>query len=100
VFHNLCVGIGADMSTFTRLVDRFLMEHDLQEVPPDCLLGLYDGMTAREAKTRVMEEYKKWNSRVTHSDANIRARARRMLEIISQVRADLKTGKKYAAEQA
>jgi hypothetical protein len=47
-------------------------------------------MDLKAAKARLMEEYKKWNPRVTHSDDQIRARATHMLELISTTRAALK----------
>lgn len=90
VFYKLCIGIGLDMGAFTRLVDRFVMSHDLRDVPPGCLLGLYVGMDMAAAKTRLMEEYKKWNARVTHSDVKIRDRAAHMMQLISTARAELK----------
>lgn len=90
VFYDLCVGIGMDMGVFTRLVDRFILNKDLDGVPSGCLLGLYVGMDIETAKTRLMEEYKKWNARITHSDATVRNRAAYMLEIISSTRAELR----------
>ncbi|MCU0857179.1 MAG: hypothetical protein MUC65_02080, partial [Pontiellaceae bacterium] len=90
VFYDLCVGIGMDMGVFTRLVDRFILNNDLSGVPSGCLLGLYVGMDLETAKTRLMEEYKKWNARITHSDVAVRGRAAYMLETISTARAELR----------
>ena len=90
VFYNLCIGIGIEMSAFTRLVDRFIMSNDMEDVPSGCLLGLHVGMDLKEAKAQLMEEYKKWNTRITHSDEKIRARAKHMLELISTTRSALK----------
>ncbi len=90
VFYNLCVGIGIDMGAFTRLVDRFIMGHDLTDLSSGCLLGLHVGMDIKAAKARLMEEYTKWNARIIHSDETIRGRAKHMLELISSARAALK----------
>lgn len=90
VFYNLCIGIGMDMAVFTRLVDRFILNHDLEDVPAGALLGLHVGMDLKAVKARLTEEYKKWNPRVTHSDEKIRERAKSMLELISTTRSALK----------
>jgi hypothetical protein len=90
VFYNLCVGIGIDMGAFTRLVDRLVLSNDLTDLPSGCLLGLHVGMDLKAAKARLMEEYKKWNTRTTHSDENIKERAKYMMELISSARVALK----------
>ena len=90
VFYSLCIGMGMEMATFTRLVDRFILNNDLSDVPAGCMLGLHVGMDLKAVKARLMEEYKKWNPRVTHSDEKIRNRAKKMLELISTTRSALK----------
>jgi hypothetical protein len=90
IFYNVCTSIGLDMGVFTRLVDRFIMSHDLNDVPSGCLLGLYVGMDINAVKSRLTEEYKKWNARVTHSDPAIRERAAHMLQMISATRSEFR----------
>jgi hypothetical protein len=51
------------------------------------MLGITPDMSPEEVKRHLMAEYRKWNSRVSHSDEKIRARAKEMLLVIGEARA-------------
>ncbi len=51
------------------------------------MLGLTADMSPEEVKRHLTAEYRKWNSRVSHSDDKIRARATEMLLVIGETRA-------------
>lgn len=89
VFYALCVAIGVDMSSFSRLSDKLLLACDLSKHEPDSLLGLHDRMDVDEMKKHLRGEYKRWNDRATHSDDAVREKAVFMLELISNRRKQL-----------
>jgi len=51
------------------------------------MLGITPDMGPEEVKRHLAAEYRKWNSRVSHSDEKIRARAKEMLLVIGEARA-------------
>lgn len=53
----------------------------------DTMLGISSDMTAEEVRQHLTAEYRKWNSRVSHSDEKIRKRASEMLLLIGEARA-------------
>ena len=53
---------------------------------PRALLGLTEEMSEQEIHQKLTAEYRKWNARVTHPDAAVRAQADQMLNLIAQFR--------------
>jgi hypothetical protein len=51
------------------------------------VLGVTKDMEAEQIRSRLNEEYRKWNGRVTHADADMQQQAGEMLELIADVRA-------------
>ncbi len=88
IFYDVCVAIGVDMESFSRLSDRLVLVCNLSDHDPDVLLGLHSNMNDEELKKRLRDEYKKWNDRVTHSDNLIKSKAIDMMKIISNRRSD------------
>lgn len=62
---------------------------DVEEVSGnlDTMLGITADMTSEQVRAHLSAEYRKWNSRVSHSDEKIRARAEQMLLLIGDARA-------------
>jgi len=51
------------------------------------MLGLTPDMSPEDVKRHLTAEYRKWNSRVSHSDEKVRERAKQMLLVIGEARA-------------
>ena len=62
------------------------------------LLGIDSNMTRQEARAHLRKEYRKWNSRVTHSDPAVREQADQMIELISKARARLESSERNESE--
>ena len=54
----------------------------------DFVLGVNPDMSKSEALQRLNDEYRKWNSRVTNSDPEIRKQADSMLDLLARTRAE------------
>ena len=67
-----------------------LNTHSLEDM--QFLLGIRQDMGAEEVRQLLNAEYQKWNCRVTHPDAEIRAQADRMLGLIAEARNRLISG--------
>ena len=55
----------------------------------EMILGVRAGMSEGEIRRILLAEYRKWNSRVTNPDPDIRKRAEEMLRLIGGVRQQL-----------
>ena len=55
----------------------------------EMILGIRAGMSEGEIRRILLAEYRKWNSRVTNPDPDIRKRAEEMLRLIGGVRQQL-----------
>ncbi len=52
----------------------------------EMILGIRPGMSEGEVRRRLLAEYRKWNSRVTNPDPDIRKRAEERLRLIGGLR--------------
>ena len=71
---------------FQALSQKYLTGQLNQVEDPMALLGLAEDMTEEQVHQKLTAEYRKWNARVTHPDADVRKQADRMLNLITQLR--------------
>ena len=69
--------------------DRNLRANMFSSNDSEMLLGIPPGMSADEKKEFLSSEYRKWRSRVTHSDAHVASEASVRLQQIAKARAAL-----------
>ena len=79
------------LERFLVLCQKYLLLNDSRIEDPRFLLGVDNSMDQPTFRARLNEEYRKWNSRVTHPDKEIRHQADRMLTLIAELRT-LQTG--------
>ena len=58
--------------------------HEVMDV--ETVLGITSDMSKEKARKHLNNEYRKWNSRVTHSNPHIQTQADQMLQLIAQAR--------------
>ena len=76
-----------DPNRFREMHDKILpISVHVEEQGREALLGITSEMSTEEIRKHLNSEYRKWNSRVTHSDPKIREQADEMLKVISECR--------------
>ncbi len=84
-----------DADTYRKLREqRFAKLDDLGEIGGDFeeMLGVTRNMSSEQIKQQLVAEYRKWNSRASHSDVKVRSRASEMLLLIGEARKKLLDG--------
>ncbi len=71
---------------FLSLAQKFLLSSGCQIEDPSQLLGITSDMDDDSFRKQLNEEYRKWNARVTHPDAQIRCQADQILTLIAEIR--------------
>lgn len=71
---------------FLSIAQKRLLSLHCQIEDPSQLLGITSEMDSESFRKRLNEEYRKWNARVTHPDAEIRSQADRILTLIAEIR--------------
>ena len=71
---------------FLSIAQKLLLSSQCQIEDPAQLLGVTSDMDGDSFRKRLNEEYRKWNARVTHPDAQIRSQADRILTLIAEIR--------------
>lgn len=71
---------------FLSIAQKILLSSHCQIEDPSQLLGITSEMDSDSFRKRLNEEYRKWNARVTHPDAQIRTQADRILTLIAEIR--------------
>lgn len=71
---------------FLPLCQKILLFSNCRLQAPALLLGIDSAMGEKTFRSRLNEEYRKWNARVTHPDEQIRSQADRMLSFIADLR--------------
>jgi hypothetical protein len=82
--------LRVDIKTYRSLREQRLAKvTDVGEVKANLntMLGITPDMTPDQVKEHLVAEYRKWNSRVSHSDEKVRERASKMLLLIGEARA-------------
>ena len=86
LLNDLAGKLGVDKDRFRAMTDKILPVAMQEVVDADRLLGLGPDMTESQQREHLRREYKRWNARVTHSDANVRKQAEEMLDLIAKTR--------------
>ena len=87
---RLATMLRVDPNTYRSLREQRIAKiDDVGEVAGNLntMLGITADMTPEQIKQHLTAEYRKWNSRVSHSDEKIRKRASEMLLLIGEARA-------------
>lgn len=71
---------------FRVLCQKHLLTDECEIEDPGFLLGVDSSMDQHTFRARLNEEYRKWNSRVTHPKKDIRRQADQMLTLIADLR--------------
>ena len=71
---------------FLSIAQKLLLSSDCRIEDPSRLLGVTSDMDDDSFRRQLNEEYRKWNARVTHPDAQIRGQADQILTLIAEIR--------------
>ena len=71
---------------FLSSTQKLLLSTNCEIEAPSQLLGITPDMDSDTFRKHLNEEYRKWNSRVTHPDAQIRRQADQILTLIAEIR--------------
>ena len=80
--------LSLDQSTVSEMKNKVIIgikEVQSTDDSGEGLLGITDDMTNEEKLKSLRKSYSKWNAQTTHKDANIRKRAKEMIEIIAKL---------------
>lgn len=85
---NLAKWLEVDADRFLAMMGKILPAgmHEVKDV--EVILGVTADMDKEDTRKLLNREYRKWNSRVTNSDPEIRNQADCMLNIIAQARSE------------
>ncbi|MBC8379086.1 MAG: hypothetical protein H8E62_07925 [Planctomycetes bacterium] len=78
--------LGIQQDRLLSSCQKMLLMSDCQIENPSFLLGIDASMDEETYRSRLNQEYRKWNARVTHPDERIRRQADRMLNLIADLR--------------
>ena len=86
--------VGLDPQEYRNMRDPHLTraELDLDGTAGEdrkALLGIKEGDSQEEIRRKLTDAFRKWNSRLTHSDPEIRKRAQEMLRLTAELRGEL-----------
>ena len=79
--------LDIDKDKFLAMTQKILPVTDIEIEDTEFILGIAPDMTVDEQLDRLNDEYRKWNGRVTNSQADTRTQADKMLSLIAQARA-------------
>jgi hypothetical protein len=68
------------------MTQKFLLSSNCRIESPSQLLGITPDMDDDTFRKRLNEEYRKWNSRVTNPDPEVRSQADQILTLIAEIR--------------
>lgn len=75
-----------EKNTFLVMVQKFLSLETCEVQDEELFLGMHGGMSREETRRLLNDQYKKWSSRVTNFNPQIRNQAENMLRLIAQTR--------------
>ena len=84
--------LDVDQTRFREMKDKHLpvtIMNISRGADIDQLLGITAGLSSEEVKKHLRKEFQKWNQLSTHSSAEKREQAKRMLEMIAKKRSEL-----------
>lgn len=80
--------LGVDEQRFRAMLEKIVPVSMYECEDAALALGVSAQMSDEAVRRRLNSEYRKWNARVTHCDAEVRAQAGYMLKLIAQTRND------------
>lgn len=86
IIEEIAKSLEVDAGRFKDMVQKALPVGMFSEKNPDSVLGISESMSADEIRMLLGEEFRKWNSRVSHSDKKVREQASEMLTLIADAR--------------
>jgi len=86
---SLTVLLEVDREKFRVMANKFLPVSMYETADRQVILGISDGMGIEQIREHLNEEYRKWNARVTNSNAEIQNQAEEMMQLIAQTRNEL-----------
>ena len=78
--------LNVDRARFRGMAERILPAYMHRAEDAELLVGITSDMTAEQKRLQLNQEYRKWNSRVTSSDPQIRRQADQILKFIAKTR--------------
>jgi hypothetical protein len=85
---DLANWLDVDLGRFRGMMERILPVNMHQVKDLEFILGVNPDMSKSEALQCLNHEYRKWNSRVTNSDPEIRKQADSMLDLLAKARTE------------
>ena len=89
IINKIAKLLEIDMDKYRSMVEKIIPIHIIEVEDAERLLAMPADATTEQKKEILRKEYRKWNSRITHSDPKIREQAEKMLEIIALERSKL-----------
>jgi tellurite resistance protein len=86
VINKFASWLQVERTKFRAMLEQLIPLSICQVKDADVLLGITADMDSEAVCKYLNEEYRRWNSRVTNTDAKIRDQAGKMLDIVAQAR--------------
>ena len=86
MIEGIARNLEIDAAKLKDMVQKALPVGMFADKDPDSVLGITPNMPKPEVRRLLNEEYRKWNSRVSHSDKKVREQAGEMLALIADAR--------------
>lgn len=86
LIEKIAENLRIDANRLKEMVHKSLPVGMFADKDPDAILGITERMSESEIKSLLNAEYRKWNSRVNHSDKAVQAQASEMLNLIADAR--------------
>ena len=86
IIEEIARGLEIDAQRVNNMIQKALPVAMFADKDPDSVLGITSDMEPQQVRKLLNNEYRKWNSRVNHSDKKIREQAGEMLALIADAR--------------
>jgi len=86
VIEQIAQHLEVDAARFKEMVEKALPVTMMANKDPDSVLGINPDMSKDEVRKLLSQQFRKWNSRVSHSDKAVREQATEMLGLIEDAR--------------
>lgn len=96
---NMAEWLEVDCERFRSMLESTISLEVRKDADVHKLLGITPEMSPKEARRQLNRQFRKWHSRVTHADPQIRAQADHMLDIIAETRSKILSEASLESEQ-
>lgn len=86
---RLAEHLDIPLDRFRAMYQKYMPLEAQANPDPATLLGIDPNLPCEDLQKRLTEEYRKWNARVNHPDAEVRKRADQMLSYLTELRGRL-----------